>query len=55
MKRSFSMKLLSCLLALAMMLVTSSVAVSAEAETNTGKYVKDVFIAYGEKKEQAAE
>ena len=53
MKRSFSMKLLSCLLALAMMLVTSSVAVSAEAETNTGKYVKDVFIAYGEKKEDA--
>ena len=53
MKRSFSMKLLSCLLVLAMMLATSAVAVSAEAETNSGKYVKDVFIAYGEKKEDA--
>ena len=53
MKRSISMKLLSCLLVLAMMLVTSAVAVSAEAETNSGKYVKEVFIAYGEKKEDA--
>ena len=40
MKRAFSMKLLSCLLVLAMMLATSAVAVSAEAETNSEKYVK---------------
>lgn len=53
MKRSFSMKLLSCLIVLAMMLMTSAVAVSAEADTNSEKYVKDVFIAYGEKKEDA--
>ncbi len=53
MKRSFSVKLLSCLLVLALMLMTSAVAVSAEAEPNSGQYVKDVFIAYGEKKEDA--
>ena len=53
MKRAFSMKLLSCLLVLAMMLATSAVAVSAEAETNSEKYVKDVFIAYGEDKAKA--
>ena len=53
MKRSISMKLLSCLLVLALMLMTSAVAVSAEADTNSGQYVKDVFIAYGEKKEDA--
>ena len=47
------MKLLSCLLVLAMMLATSAVAVSAEAETNSEKYVKDVFIAYGEDKAKA--
>ena len=53
MKKSFPIRLLSCLLVLALMLMTSAVAVSAEADTNSGKYVKDVFIAYGEKKEDA--
>ncbi len=53
MKRSISVKLLSCLLVLAMMLMTSAVAVSAEAETNSGQYVKDVFIAYGEDEARA--
>ena len=53
MKKSVTMKILSCLLVLAMMLMTSAVAVSAEADTNSGKYVKEVFIAYGEKKEDA--
>ena len=53
MKRSISMKLLSCLLVLALMLMTTAVAVSAEAETNSEKYVKDVFIAYGEDKAKA--
>ncbi len=53
MKRSISMKLLSCLLVLALMLMTSAVAVSAEADTNSGKYVKEVFIAYGEDKAKA--
>ena len=36
-----------------MMLATSAVAVSAEADTNSGKYVRDVFIAYGEDKAKA--
>lgn len=53
MKFSFTTKLLSCLLVLAMMLATSTVAVSAEADTNSEKYVKDVFIAYGEDKSKA--
>ena len=53
MKRIISIRLLSCLLVLAMMMATSAVAVSAEADTNSGKYVKDVFIAYGEEKAKA--
>ena len=53
MKRHFTMKLLSLLLVLAMILMTSAVAVSAEADTNSGKYVKEVFIAYGEDEARA--
>ena len=53
MKRPFRMKLLSFLLVLAMMLMASAVAVSAEADTNSGKYVKDVYIAYGKDKATA--
>ena len=53
MSRTIPMKLISCLLALVIMFTSSVVAANAAVETNSGKYVKDVFIAYGEKKEDA--
>ena len=53
MSRTIPMKLVSCLLALVIMFTSSVVAANAAVETNSGKYVKDVFIAYGEKKEDA--
>ena len=52
MKRSFFTKLLSVFLAMVMTFTTLAVSVSA-AENNSGKYVKDVFIAYGEDKAAA--
>ena len=51
MKRSIPLRLLSCLLT-AVMLFTTLV-VCAHAEDNGGKYVKDVFIAYGENRTDA--
>lgn len=52
MKRHLHIKLLSVLLMLAMMLSIFTVSVSAE-EKNGGKYLKDVFIAYGTDKTAA--
>ena len=54
MKRSVFTKLLSCLLAMVMTFTTLAVSVGA-ADDNSGKYVKDVFIAYGEEKAKAEE
>ncbi|WP_407386038.1 hypothetical protein [Ruminococcus sp.] len=51
MKRSIPIRLLSCLLTAVMMF--TSFAVAARAEGNSGKYLKDVFIAYGEKRSDA--
>ncbi len=53
MLRSIPLKVLSCLLALSIMFTASIVTVNAAGENKGGKYVKDVFIAYGEKKEDA--
>ena len=52
MKTSFFKKILSCLLAVLMIFPVCAVAVNA-AENSSGKYVKDVFIAYGEDKATA--
>lgn len=52
MKRPLHMKLLSMLLVLVMTVSVFTVSVSA-AEDSKEKYLKDVFIAYGEKKEDA--
>ena len=54
MKRSVFTKLLSCVLSAIMAFATFTVTVSA-AKVNAGKYIKDVFIAYGEDKEKAEE
>ena len=54
MKRSVFTKLLSCFLAMVMTFTILAVSVGA-ADDNSGKYVKDVFIAYGEDKEKAEE
>ena len=51
MKKSLFIKLLSCFLAI-WILVLATVTVHA-ADSGKGKYVKDVFIAYGEDKETA--
>ncbi|MBQ9633495.1 MAG: hypothetical protein IJR37_00550, partial [Schwartzia sp.] len=51
MKKSLFIKLLSCFLAI-WMLVLATVTVHA-SDSGKGKYVKDVFIAYGEDKETA--
>ena len=51
MRTAFRAKVLSCLLAAAMTFNVAAVSVSAE--DSKGKYVQDVFIAYGEKKEDA--
>ena len=51
MKRSVFKKLLSCLLAILMIVPTALTAYAAE--TSGGKYIKDVFIAYGEDKGKA--
>ncbi|MBQ6335700.1 MAG: hypothetical protein IJI50_00555 [Ruminococcus sp.] len=51
--RSIPLKLISCLLALSIMFTASIVTVNAADNNNGGKYVKDVFIAYGEDKETA--
>ena len=53
MKLSIFTKLLSCFLAI-LMIVPAAVTVYA-AETSGGKYIKDVFIAYGEDKAKAEE
>ena len=53
MKRFVFTKLLSCLLAM-LMIVPAAVTVYA-AEESGGKYIKDVFIAYGEDKAKAEE
>ena len=53
MKRSIFTRLLSVFLAVLMAFATVVVAFAADNGDNTGKYVKDVFIAYGEKKEDA--
>ena len=55
MKRSIPIKLLSCLLTAVMLFTTCSVAATAAANNDKGKYLKDVFIAYGEDKEKAVE
>ena len=52
MKTSIFTRLLSCILALVTLFGVSAVSIYA-ATDNGGKYVKDVFIAYGEKKEDA--
>ena len=54
MKRSVFTKLLSCVLSAIMVFTTFAVTVSA-AKVNAGKYIKDVFIAYGEDKAKAEE
>ena len=51
MKRSIPIRLLSCLLTVVMLFTT--LVVCAHADGNSGKYVKDVFIAYGEKRADA--
>ena len=53
MKFSIFTKLLSCLLAILMIVPATMTAYAAEA--SGGKYVKDVFIAYGEDKAKAEE
>ena len=53
MKFSIFIKLLSCLLAILMIVPATMTAYAAEA--SGGKYVKDVFIAYGEDKAKAEE
>ena len=53
MKFSFSTKLISCILTLVLLFTASGATLVAAAEETSGKYVKDVFIAYGEKKEDA--
>ena len=53
MLRSIPLKLISCLLALSIMFTASIVTVNAADNNNGGKYVKDVFIAYGEDKATA--
>ena len=51
MRTAFRARVLSCLLAAAMTFNVAAVSVSAD--DSKGKYVQDVFIAYGEKKEDA--
>ena len=51
MKTSFPTRLLSCLLAAAMLFTMFPV--SAGAANGNGKYIKDVYIAYGETKAEA--
>ena len=53
MKFSIFIKLLSCLLAILMIVPAAVTAYAAEA--SGGKYIKDVFIAYGEDKAKAEE
>ena len=53
MKKSISTKLLSVFLAMAMAFIALAVPVAAASGDNSGKYVKDVFVATGEKKEDA--
>ena len=53
MKFSFSTKLISCILTLVLLFTASGATLVAAAEETSGKYIKDVFIAYGEKKEDA--
>ena len=53
MKRSIPIKLISVLLTAVMLFTMCSVA--ASAADNSGKYLKDVFIAYGEDKSKAEE
>ena len=53
MKRSIPIKLISVLLTAVMLFTMCSVA--ASAADNSGKYLKDVFIAYGEEKSKAEE
>ena len=55
MKRNIPIKLLSCLLTAVMLFTTCSVAATAAANNDKGKYLKDVFIAYGADKEKAVE
>ena len=55
MKQSIPIKLLSCLLTAVMLFTTCSVAATAAANNDKGKYLKDVFIAYGADKEKAVE
>ena len=51
MRRSIPIRLLSCLLTAVLLFTTFSVA--ANAEGSSGRYLKDVFIAYGENKTKA--
>ncbi|MBE6740914.1 MAG: hypothetical protein E7570_01285 [Ruminococcaceae bacterium] len=53
MKRPFLKKLISVSLAMITAFSASAATFGAAAADNSGKYVKDVYIAYGEKKEDA--
>ena len=52
MKKSILFRLLSVFLATVLTVTMFTTVVSA-AESNSGKYIKDVFVAYGEKKSDA--
>ena len=53
MKTRFPTKLLSCLMAAVMLFTTFAVSVSAAGGDGKGRYVKDVYVAYGDTKEKA--
>ena len=53
MKTHFTSKLLSCLMALVMVFTIFSAPALAAGNDGNGKYLKDVYIAYGETKEKA--
>ena len=53
MKTRFPTRLLSCLMAAVMFFTTFAVSVSAADGDGKGRYVKDVYVAYGDTKEKA--
>lgn len=53
MKRKLSTKLISFLLVLVLALTTPAAVIAQAADNSNGKYVKDVFIAYGYSEEEA--
>ena len=53
MKKRFSTKLISFFLVLMLVLTTHAPVIAQAAENSKGKYVKDVFIAYGYSEEEA--